>query len=340
MADPIDVVYDTLSAAGLITSCAVTEQYGPPLELESGHVLDIAEQVVTALEAAGRLLPDNAQGPDPMPVFVIKAQDMLAHPAVKAYRDLCLAYGAVDQAAEVRQALLEIGEWQARNADRLKLPDHPHVPVAAGPGSVPRAPRAADPTAEDRERIAARRRSLFRQGCPDCPDCDAHPPWDTGETPTVDRSSMVDPDPDRAIRAAYLRGLNEGLRWPTRTPADGPPTQTPALDPDRPAAPATAGGTMRACGHHHVAGTTIRPECWEAASRLSAAMTGKPMPGSPAPVAPLLAPVVQLVGVPCPDCGTVTTAARDDTMPIESAQGVVVYVREPCGHQHRAQVTG
>lgn len=66
---------------------------------------------------------------DPMPVFTIKGKDVLAGPAVRAYRELCAAYGLHDQAVEVDKAHAEIVEWQARNLDRVKMPDHPHVPA-------------------------------------------------------------------------------------------------------------------------------------------------------------------------------------------------------------------
>lgn len=68
---------------------------------------------------------------DPMPVFTIKAQDQLAPRAVLAYAGLCMAAGLTDQAEQVRAALVEIEAWQAANPDRVKLPDHAHVPAAA-----------------------------------------------------------------------------------------------------------------------------------------------------------------------------------------------------------------
>lgn len=66
-----------------------------------------------------------------MPVFVIKAKDLLAPEAVKAYRDLCIAYGLRDQAAEVDKAIEEIIAWQESSVDVVKLPDHVHVPAGS-----------------------------------------------------------------------------------------------------------------------------------------------------------------------------------------------------------------
>lgn len=69
------------------------------------------------------------QMPDPMPVFVIKGKDLLASPAVDAYRDLCSAYGLHEQADQVRAAADEIRTWQDRHIDQVKAPDHIHVPA-------------------------------------------------------------------------------------------------------------------------------------------------------------------------------------------------------------------
>ncbi len=66
---------------------------------------------------------------DPMPVFVIKGKDQLAPHAVSAYVELCERAGLPDQAREARYATGEIQNWQFRNRDRVKLPDHKHVPV-------------------------------------------------------------------------------------------------------------------------------------------------------------------------------------------------------------------
>lgn len=66
-----------------------------------------------------------------MPVFVIKAKDLLAPEAVAAYRDLCIIYGLREQAAEVNKAIEEIAAWQEANVDVVKLPDHTHVAADA-----------------------------------------------------------------------------------------------------------------------------------------------------------------------------------------------------------------
>jgi hypothetical protein len=82
---------------------------------------------------AGLAAADVAPTEDPMPVFVIKGKDALAPDTVQAYFTLCLAQGLTRQAAEVADAAREIREWQARNPDLVKTPDHPHVPVSAWP---------------------------------------------------------------------------------------------------------------------------------------------------------------------------------------------------------------
>ncbi len=66
---------------------------------------------------------------DPMPVFVLKAQDRLAIKAVNAYQDACETAGRLDQARQVMRAADEIVAWQERHQDLVKFPDHEHVPV-------------------------------------------------------------------------------------------------------------------------------------------------------------------------------------------------------------------
>lgn len=89
----------------------------------------------------------SAAGPvrdasDPMPVFTIKAQDQLAVVAVEHYRHLCEINGLTDQAAEVEKAIDEIEQWQHRHTDRVKRPDHQHMPVG-------KTPCCGDPTNRD-----------------------------------------------------------------------------------------------------------------------------------------------------------------------------------------------
>jgi hypothetical protein len=67
---------------------------------------------------------------DPMPVFTIKGKDQLAVAAIEHYRYLCDINNLTEQAAEVEKAIIEIEHWQFRNPDRVKRPDHRHVPVA------------------------------------------------------------------------------------------------------------------------------------------------------------------------------------------------------------------
>lgn len=66
---------------------------------------------------------------DPMPVFVIKAKDKLALRTLEAYTTLCVQLGLDEQAREVDKAYEEMRQWQERNRDRIKFPDHPHVPA-------------------------------------------------------------------------------------------------------------------------------------------------------------------------------------------------------------------
>jgi hypothetical protein len=62
-----------------------------------------------------------------MPVFVLKAQDRLTLFAVAHYLTLCEVAACDEQALEVRKALKEIADWQTRNPEKLKFPDHKHV---------------------------------------------------------------------------------------------------------------------------------------------------------------------------------------------------------------------
>ena len=66
---------------------------------------------------------------DPMPVFVLKAKDVLAPGTVNAYRLECLRHGLDEQAAEVEKAFREMAAWQQRHPEELKLPDHKHTPA-------------------------------------------------------------------------------------------------------------------------------------------------------------------------------------------------------------------
>lgn len=66
--------------------------------------------------------------PDDMPVFIIKAKDALAFPAVMGYADLCDEHGFYEQGGQVRLAAKEISRWQHENVDLTKLPDHRHEP--------------------------------------------------------------------------------------------------------------------------------------------------------------------------------------------------------------------
>lgn len=69
-----------------------------------------------------------------MPVFVIKAKDELGIHAIRGYRELCLAAGLEDQAAEVDKAIAEMVAWRAEYPDEMQLPDHRHVPAVRDEG--------------------------------------------------------------------------------------------------------------------------------------------------------------------------------------------------------------
>lgn len=72
-------------------------------------------------------LAPEAKPPATMPVFTIKAQDVLSQPVVTAYLKLCEQLGLFEQAREVTAALNEIRRWQDANRDKVKIPDHKHV---------------------------------------------------------------------------------------------------------------------------------------------------------------------------------------------------------------------
>jgi hypothetical protein len=75
---------------------------------------------------------------DPMPTFTFKAQDKYAAGAILYYMrrlDEDMLYA---QTREVNRALTEFEGWQERNPDKMKAPDHFHVPV------TPPIPRPTD----------------------------------------------------------------------------------------------------------------------------------------------------------------------------------------------------
>lgn len=101
---------------------------GHPLNFEKDRPPPDIEARLNAAYDEGTLRGVPLQE-DPMPVFTIKAQDLLADDTIRAYFDLCVAAGLRSQADEVLAARTEIREWQTRNRDRMKLPDHHHRPV-------------------------------------------------------------------------------------------------------------------------------------------------------------------------------------------------------------------
>lgn len=67
---------------------------------------------------------------DPEPVFVFRAQDKGAMSAIATYYSWCLINGLTEHGAEVQKAMHEMRDWQTRNPDRMKYPDHKHKPVS------------------------------------------------------------------------------------------------------------------------------------------------------------------------------------------------------------------
>lgn len=70
---------------------------------------------------------------DPEPVFTFRGKDALALDAIWFYERACRRVGLSDQADEVGIAIAEIEAWQARNPDKVKLPDHEHQPARRNP---------------------------------------------------------------------------------------------------------------------------------------------------------------------------------------------------------------
>jgi hypothetical protein len=80
--------------------------------------------VMTALAA----VPSLTSTGQAMPVFTIKAQDKLAIRAVEAYRRLCVDAGLDEQVLQVDLAIGEMLHWRGANPDRVRLPEHRHIP--------------------------------------------------------------------------------------------------------------------------------------------------------------------------------------------------------------------
>lgn len=66
---------------------------------------------------------DGKPIPEDEPVFVIRAQDMLAVPAIRAYatmaEDACIPWSFID---DINQHLHRVKEWQNNNV-KVKWPD-------------------------------------------------------------------------------------------------------------------------------------------------------------------------------------------------------------------------
>lgn len=85
---------------------------------------------VSPVDIAIKLLRERVVAAD-VPVFVLKGTDLIAPQAVEHYHEMCHSYGLFAQQEEVGKALEEMRDWQDRNRDRVKLPDHKHAPHAS-----------------------------------------------------------------------------------------------------------------------------------------------------------------------------------------------------------------
>jgi hypothetical protein len=60
---------------------------------------------------------------DSEPRFVLRAQDVLAPQCIAFYAELLRRHGDHEQAIEVETRGIEFLRWQARNRERVKMPD-------------------------------------------------------------------------------------------------------------------------------------------------------------------------------------------------------------------------
>lgn len=72
----------------------------------------------------------NGVQPDLEPRFTLRAQDALTPQTIAQYIRLCNSLGLAEQEAEAVKALNEITMWQSVHPERVKLPDHAHVPTS------------------------------------------------------------------------------------------------------------------------------------------------------------------------------------------------------------------
>ncbi len=64
------------------------------------------------------------------PPALARAADVYAQGArfTRAYLDACTAHGLYNQVTEVQRAITDFIVWREENRDKVKLPDHEHVP--------------------------------------------------------------------------------------------------------------------------------------------------------------------------------------------------------------------
>lgn len=112
----------------------------PLVEIEGAATVSMTAATRRLLLAYGWTPPEaaaTAAEADPMPAFVLKGKDALAPGVIDYYRRECYRHDLADQAREVGAAFAEMAAWQERNWPLVKLPDHPHVPVAGSQESTP-----------------------------------------------------------------------------------------------------------------------------------------------------------------------------------------------------------
>jgi hypothetical protein len=72
----------------------------------------------------GKIMTERGGIPLSEPVFLIRAQDALACPAISAYYQLCVKKGAAQEhLSGVEQAYNAFADWQEAHADQVKTPD-------------------------------------------------------------------------------------------------------------------------------------------------------------------------------------------------------------------------
>lgn len=90
------------------------------------------QDIITAMHEQADPGAPTAPAPDSEPLFTIRAQDVLAVPALVRYKRLAEASKLFDHAAQVDQAIMEFTRWQDANTERVRNPHHKHGTPVAG----------------------------------------------------------------------------------------------------------------------------------------------------------------------------------------------------------------